>query len=164
MDRHLKHLALIALLIAIPHGHALSENIDKVVAYIDNTAITKRELDERHAQNLAVLPDSPRSQTLEAMINTTLMLIEARKMRLSAANDTELLNKYLDLKVRSMVLITDNEITEYFRNNRERFDKKSLREVKEVIHLYLKEARYNQLLKDHINELRQTAAIKILEQ
>lgn len=164
MGKHLRHLALITLFIVIFHESAISTNIDKVVAYINNTAITKRELDEQHSKNLLIFPEISRRQTLEAMINTKLMLIDARKMRLSAADDTKLLQKYLDLKVRSLVLVTDNDVTEYFRENREKFGNSSLQDVKETIRVYLEEALYNKLIKDHINSLMQRSVIKIIEQ
>jgi hypothetical protein len=154
-------VSLAAAAFILPVG-AMGETIDRVVAYIDHIAITRRELDAQHAKELSLHPSRTRRQTLEAMINTTLMLRDARRLRLGANDDAELLEKYLDLKVRALVLVTDKDIGIYYNENRERMGNRSLRAVKPEIRAYLEELKYNRTLKEHIARLRVSVLIEIL--
>ncbi|MFC1549388.1 hypothetical protein ACFL4R_00765 [Nitrospirota bacterium] len=157
-------LITIALVTALGlySGDAIGATIDRVIAYIDNTAITMRELDAEHNKNLPYFPSRTRKQTLEAMINTSLMLQDARRLHLLAKDDDELLQKYLDLKIRALVLVSEKDISAYFSENRARFGKRSLRELKPELRTYLEELRFNIALKEHISALRETAVIKII--
>jgi len=163
----MKHLAIgmlsIGMVIFILPVLSLAATVDEVVAYIDDRAITRRELDIQHSMDLKVIPSRTRVQTLEAMINTRLMLQDAQRLRLSARDDTELLRKYLDLKVRAAVMVRDRDVALYFKDNRARFGNKPFQEVKAEIRKYLEELHYNTLLKAHISTLRKSVRIIILE-
>lgn len=163
MKLQIKKFIIFAVFIFLFPAHALPENIDRVVAFIDDTAITKRELDNQHSRDRRISPSITREQTLEAMINTALMLREASKLRLSARDDAQLLNKYLDLKIRAVILVSDKDVAVYFNNNRARLGNKSFRDIKGDIRILLEELKYNQILSEHINTLRTKARIKILD-
>lgn len=155
--------ALLVILLSLYCNEAMARDVDRIIAYVNETAITERELEAQHKKDIALYPSRAPEQTLEAMINTSLMLQDARKLRLVAENDAELLKKYLELKIRTAVLVSEKEITAFFRENRERFGNRSLRELRSEIRTYLEESRYNIVLKEHIAALREAALIKILE-
>jgi hypothetical protein len=143
---------------------ATGATIDRVVAYIDDTAITERELNAQHKKDISLYPSRTRRQTLEAMINTSLMIRDARKLRLWAKNDSELLQKYLDLKVRAVILVSERDIATFYKENRDRYAGRDLKDLKPEIRKYLEEFNYNTVLKELIAGLREAALIRILEE
>jgi len=160
-----KRLALLALLILSLLSVALQssgEVLDEVAAFIDNQAITLSELDDNYSQARKINPGITREQVLETMINRKLLLDEARKMDLKAPDEDALLKEYTKLKVRSFILVTDNEIKSFFEDNKEQFGGKSLLEVKDQIREFLTEKEVNERLRQHIQELREKAYIKKL--
>lgn len=139
------------------------ETIDRVIAYINDNAITMRELNATHSEELKKHPGQTREQTLESMINSQLIIIEAKKLRISAETDPELIQKYLSLKVRSLVYVKDSEIMDYYQKHMEDFQGLRYRNTKERIRQYLGELKFNSLIKEQLEKLRQAAVIRILE-
>jgi hypothetical protein len=138
---------------------------DRVVAYVDNMAITLSELEERYAETTIVNPNITKEEVLNTMINRTLMLREAKKMRLEALSEHSLLNEYIDLKIKAFIRIKDETIREFYDSHIEGFQGKEFEAVREEIENYLTETELNQRLKAHINELREKACVQMqLEQ
>jgi len=138
---------------------------DRVVAYVDNMAITLSDLEERYAETTKVNPDITKEEVLKTMINRTLMLREAKKMRLEALSEYLLLNEYIDLKVKAFIRIKDEAIREFYNSHIEGFQGKEFEDVREEIENYLTETELNQRLKIHISELREKACVQMqLEQ
>ena len=134
---------------------------DRVVAYVDNMAITLSDLEERYAETTEVNPDITKEEVLETMINRTLMLREAKKMRLEALSEHLLLNEYIDLKVKAFIRIKDETIKEFYNSHIEGFQGKEFEDVREEIENYLTETELNQRLKAHISELREKACVQM---
>ena len=134
---------------------------DRVVAYVDNMAITLSDLEERYAETTTVNPDMTKEEVLTTMINRTLMLREAKKMRLEALSEHSLLNEYIDLKIKAFIRIKDETIKEFYNSHIESFQGKEFEDVREEIENYLTETELNQRLKAHINELREKACVQM---
>lgn len=153
------------LLMALPtplYAGSLDSTIDMVVAFVDDSAITMRELNEAHSAGLETSPALTRKETLERMINTKLLLNDARKLRLTASDDKELMGKYLEVKVRALIHISEKDILGFFRTNRAKFGNRPYGEVKEEIRIYLEELKYNKVLKERLDSLRKESRIVIL--
>jgi parvulin-like peptidyl-prolyl isomerase len=135
--------------------------IDRVAAFVDDHAVTLSELDEMYARTRKVSPDITRKEVLETMINRVLILREAKRLRLEAANDDELFNEYVELKVRPYIRITDEQLNEYYRENIARFHGAPFESVRDKIEEYLTEREVNSTLKRQIDELRKKVYIKI---
>jgi len=144
-------------------SHCMGETIDRVVAFVDDIAITHRELERQYAKDISRFPSRNRNETLEAMINTALMLKDARRLHLWADNDTDLLQKYLDLKIRAIVYVSDRDVAEYYKENRGAFGGRVLEEAKPEIRHFLEELHFNRALKEHIAGLRVSAIIVVLD-
>jgi hypothetical protein len=155
-------MLLMAFLFLLPL-HSIGETIDRVVAFMDDKAITERELERQYAKDVALFPGKTRRETLEAMINTSLMLEDARRLHLWAKDDAELLRKYLDLKIRASVFISDRNISDYYTDNKSSFGGRGMGEMKSDIRTYLEELEFNKALKEHIASLRASAIIVILD-
>ncbi len=134
---------------------------DCVVAFVDNTAITLSELEEEYAKSQKATPDISKEEVLNAMVNRVLLLKEAKKMRLEAPSEDELLKEYIDLKIRVFIKIREKEISDFYQKHIDSFQGKEFEAVREEIENYLVEAELNRLLKKHIEELRKKAYVKI---
>jgi hypothetical protein len=154
--------AVFVLLMLLCHCFPVAAAIsDRVVAFVDNIAITASELEMKYAETVKVNPDIKKEEVLNTMINRTLMLREAKKMRLEAPSEDELLKEYIDLKIRAFIRIKDEEITDFYNKHAADFKGKELDAVRDEIENYLTEKELNQRLKTHIQELREKACVQV---
>lgn len=134
---------------------------DRVVAYVDNIAITLSDLDARYAETTTVSTSVTKEEVLNTMINRTLMLREAKKMRLEALSEDQVLKEYIDLKIRAFIRIKDEEVKEFYDKHTVDFQGKGFEAVRDEIENYLIENELNQRLKTHIGELKGKACVQI---
>ncbi|MGB9715307.1 MAG: hypothetical protein ACPL1G_02670 [Thermodesulfovibrionales bacterium] len=132
---------------------------DRVVAFVDNIAITSSELDEVYSESIKLNPEITKEDVLNSMINRILLLREAKKLHLNAPSDDEVLKEYISLKMRPH--IKEEDISDFYHKHIDDFRGKGFEAVREEIEHYLAEKELNQLLKKHIEELRKKAYIKI---
>lgn len=138
-----------------------AELIDRVVAFVDDKAITMSELEENYRDTVKLKPDIKREEVLNTMINRMLLLREARKLRIEAATKDEILQEYIELKLKTFIKITEEDIREFYEKNRREFGRAEFDDVRDKIEDYLVEKEVNERLKRHIEELRSKAYIKI---
>jgi hypothetical protein len=134
---------------------------DRVVAFVDNTAITLSDLEAKYAETLKVTPNITTMEVLTTMVNRTLLLREAKRFRLEAPSEEELIKEYIDLKIRAFIRIRDQAITDFYQQHLIDFQGKELDEVRDQIETYLIENELNQRLKSHIDELRGKSCVKV---
>jgi len=134
---------------------------DRVVAYVDNTAITLTELEQKYAETVVYAPSAMREDVLNTMVNRILLIREARKIRLKPEREDALLDEYVDLKIRAFIRIRDDEIKNFFDAHASDFQGRALEEVKEDIEEILIEQELNKRLKEHLDELRKKACVKM---
>jgi hypothetical protein len=127
---------------------------DRVVAFVDNTAITLSDLEAKYAETVKGTPNITTMEVLTTMVNRTLLLREAKRFRLEAPSEDELLKEYIDLKIRAFIRIRDQEIMDFYQQHLVDFQGKELDEVRDQIETYLIENELNQRLKSHIDKLR----------
>jgi len=138
-----------------------AELIDRVVAYVDDKAITCSEFMERYSKMKEVVPALTKEEAINSMVNTLLLLDQARKMKLEAASDDDLVREYVDIKIKSRIFIKEEVLMEYYNKNKEEFRGKDYIAVREEIENYLTELATNKKLKEHIEELRHQSNIEI---
>lgn len=134
---------------------------DRVVAFVDNTAIMLSELEERYAKTAEVSPGITKDEVLNTMVNRLLLLREAKKMKLEAPSEDELLKEYIDLKIRAFIRIKEEELIDFYKEHVSDFHGSEFEDTREEIEEYLIEKELNERLKIHITELRGKAYIKI---
>lgn len=134
---------------------------DRVVASVDNIAITLSEFEEAYSTSLKAPPGVTKEEALNAVINRVLLLREAKKSRLEAPSDDELLKEYIDVKIRPFIKIKEETVQEFYQKHRADFQDKAFEDVREQVENYLTESELNRLLKVHIEELREKAYIRI---
>jgi hypothetical protein len=134
---------------------------DRIVAYVDDIAITRSELEEKFSESLLFTPAISMKEVLETMVNRALMLREARKIRLEAQTEEELLKEYIDLRVKALIRIREEEVLAFYRENEAEFRGRELDDVREGIENFLLEAELNRRLKEHIAELREETCVQM---
>jgi hypothetical protein len=153
---------VLSFLLLAPCSSLSAETIrDRVVASIDNTAITLSDLEDKYAETVKVLPDITREEVLNTMVNRMLLVREGQKIRIEATSEDELMKEYIDLKIRAFIRIKDEESSEYYNSHREAFGEKEFDDVREEIEDYLTERELNDRLKLHLAELKKKTCIRI---
>ncbi|HWR89205.1 MAG TPA: hypothetical protein VN260_03010 [Dissulfurispiraceae bacterium] len=148
-------------LILFAAGTAHAEVIDRIVAAIDDRAVTLSEFQATYQRMKEKIPSITEEEALQSYINRLLLLKEARKMRLEGASDDERINEYLDVRIKSLILIKEKEISDFYEKNKERFGDRDYLSVRDEIEEYLTEAEVNRAIKNHVEELRARSEIRI---
>ena len=138
-----------------------AEIFDRVVAFVNDQAITLSELQEQYGNAKKLAPDMTEEEVLNTMINRLLLLSEAKKYSIEAPTKEEMLNEYIDLKVRAFITISEKDIEVFYAANEDKFIGKDFEDVREEIEKYLTEKELNTKLKEALKELRKKAYIKI---
>jgi len=155
------YLICTACVVLSPASPLVGALIDRVVAYVDNTAITRSELDRKYAETALVTPAVTREEVLNTMINRILLIKQARKIRLRSEDEDTLLKEYVDLRIRAFIRISDEEIRNFYYRHIADFSGKELEDLREDIENYLMEQELNNRLREHIAELRSKACVTI---
>ncbi len=134
---------------------------DRVVAFVDDRAITLSEFREQYRNTLRVSPDVTEEEVLNTMVNRVLLLREANKYRIEAPTKDEMIRDYIDLKVRAFIKVGEDEIEAFYKKNMSQFAGREYEQVRGEIEQFLTEKALNEKLKETLKELRKTAYIRI---
>jgi len=138
-----------------------AEVIDRVAAFVDDEAITLSELERDYKAAAKILPDIKKKEVLKTKINRMLLLREAKKLRIEGPNPDAIIKEYIELKLRTFIKITEDDLMEFYEQNKKEFGKTDFDSARDKIEEYLIEKEVNARLKKHIEELRTKAYIKI---
>lgn len=156
-----RYLLLVACHLSLVTVICHAELIDRVAAFVDDRAITWSELEENYRNTLKLKSDIKRDEVLSTMINRILLLREAKKLRIEAATKDEIINEYIELKLRTFIKITEEDLKNFYENNKKEFGKVEFDDIRDKIENYLIEEEVNLRLKRHIEDLKSRAYIKI---
>lgn len=134
---------------------------DRVIAFVDNDAITMSELEEQYNITRKISPDITMGEVLDTMINKILILREAHKYRIEAPSVEQVMQEYIDLKIRAFIRVGESDIAKFYQENRANFSGKEFEDVRDEIDTYLTEKELNDRLKELLKELRKGAYIRI---
>jgi hypothetical protein len=132
-----------------------------VIAFVDNQAITLSDLEEQYSTTIKLSPDITKTEVLNTMINRILLLREAKRYRIEAATQDDVMREYIDLKIRAFIRVGEGDIEGFYQENVSRFSGRSYEDAREEIERYLTEKELNEKLKAMVKELRGKAYIKI---
>ncbi len=141
--------------------------LEASVATVEDEVITLSEFNERYEAMKRSFPDISKKEVLQTLINRLLLLREARLSRiaesrgLSPAEEDRIIEEYIEIKIRSSIRISEEEIQDYYKLHRPMFEGRSFQEVAEAIERILIEKKTNDLLKEHLQALRKKAYIFI---
>lgn len=154
-------LVLVMLFNLVFTSLAFPEVIDRVIAYVDSYAITLKEFESVAIKMKEKIPQIKNEEILNTMINRVLLLKKAKELFIEG-KDEELINNYIDIKIKSTIIIPENEIREYYDQNKAQFKNIPYTSVRNEIEKYLFEKELNKKLKEHIEELKENSDIKII--
>lgn len=151
------------IIISLIHSISYADTIviDRLVAYVDDYAITLSELDMQFEKMSKVSPSITKKEVIESIINKILLLKEAKKLRLDFSTEEDLINHYLEMAIRSRLTIKEEEVFDFYKKNVQSAKNEDYFDLKDQIEKYLLEQQFNTLLKKHIDELRQKANIRV---
>jgi ribosomal protein S13 len=159
--RQLTFVALAIWMLFAQNSAFGAEIRDRVVAFVDAQAITLSELEMKFTESRKVKADIIKEEVLNTMINRVLLLREAKKIRLEAPSEEELLKEYIDMKIRALIRVKEEEIHDFYGKHIDNFEGKELEDVRDNIENYLIEYDLNERLKSHINELKEKTCVRI---
>lgn len=136
-------------------------SVDSVAAFVDDQALTVSELQQQYERTRSVTPDISINEVLQTMINRILLIREAKKYRIEAPTQEEILSEYIDLKIRAFIRISDAQIEEFYWANESRFSGRQIEDVGDEIEQYLSEKEVNVRLREMIDQLRRDSYIRI---
>lgn len=142
-------------------SRSCSEVVDRVVAYVDNTAVTLSEFHENYKLMKEKLGNVTETEVINSIINQILLLKEAREMRLEAPTTEELLKDYVEIRIKASILIKEEDIEKFYAEHAEEFKGKEYASARDEIEKYLYEMETNKRLKKNIEAVRSRAEIKI---
>lgn len=157
-------LLLLISCFLLPAYICSADLIDRVVAFVDERAITLSEFNEAYEKTRKIRPDSSKEDVLDAMINRVLLLAEAKKLKIEARTEDELISEYMDMKVKAFIRVREEELEDFYKKNMQEFKGSGFDAVRDKIEEYLVERETNRLLKRHISELRAKSHIKVMLQ
>lgn len=137
------------------------ELIDRVVAFVDNNAITLSALRDTYEKTRKAEPDISMEKVLQTMVNRLLLLNDAKRLRFEAKTDDEMINLYIEMKVKAFVQVKEAAMEEYYREHEQELKGAPYESVRDKIEEVLTEKEINRLLTQHIDELRKKAYVKI---
>jgi hypothetical protein len=158
---HLSGFLLLTFYFLLCAGFSYAEIFDRVVACVNDQAITLSEFQEQFDIAKKLTPDITEEDVLGTMINRLLLLREAKKYSIEAPSREEMLNEYIDLKVRAFIRVSEKDIEEFYGANKDKFNGKDYDDVREEIEKYLTEKELNARLKETLKELRKNAYVKM---
>ncbi|MGE5894863.1 MAG: hypothetical protein ACM34I_12470 [bacterium] len=135
--------------------------IDRVVAFVDDLAITQSDLMGKYGELRKINEEITYQGTLETMINRILLLNEAKRYRMESETDDGLIEQYIDLKIRAAIRIAEKDIRKYFEDNQEHFRNKAYDDVRDDILKFLTEKEVNERLRRQIEQLRENSRVII---
>jgi hypothetical protein len=144
-----------------PFTSVRAEIFDRVVACVNDQAITLSEFREQFDIAKKLTPGITEDEVLGAMINRLLLLREAKKYSIEAPSKEEMLSEYIDLKVRAFIRVSEKDIEGFYGANKDKFGGKDFDDVREEIEKYLTEKELNERLKETLRELRKNAYVKV---
>jgi len=134
---------------------------DRVIAFVDNQAITMSDLEEHYSSTVKLSPAITKGEVLNTMINRILLLREAKQYRIEAATQDDVMREYIDLKIRAFIRVGEADVERFYQENISQFTGRDYEGVREEIEQYLTEKALNEKLKTMLQELREKAYIRI---
>lgn len=134
---------------------------DRVIAFVDDEAITRSELEDQLSKMKEMNSEITEMEVLNTMINRIVIMREAKKYRIEGASPDDIINEFIDLKVRAFIRVPEAEIEEYYNENIGSLSGKEYDRIRDEIEVYLMEKHLNNRLKETIDALKKSSYIKI---
>lgn len=159
MVKYILVLVTLFNIIFISIGHC--EIINRVVAYVDNQVITLKDFLKFKDEITKKVQQISNKEIVELLINRKLLVKKGKELFFEGQEE-DIINNYIEIKVKSKIIITENQIKDYYEENKKFLGTESYLTLREQIEKYLFEKELNIKLKALIQELKDESDIKII--
>lgn len=159
MVKYILVLVMLFNIIFISIGNC--EIINRVIAYVDDQVITLKDFMEFKDKITEKFPEITNKEIIELLINRKLLAKKGKELFFEGQEE-DIINNYIELKVKSKIIITENQIKDYYENNKKFLGTESYLSLREQIEKYLFEKELNIKLKNFIQDLKAESDIKII--
>jgi hypothetical protein len=144
---------------------AYAEVLERIVAIVNDDIILFSELQSATESDSQV----SRDKVLNDMIDNMLLLNEAEKYRISTPDKTNkietddrvVVGEYIDRRIKALIHIPYEDIENYYQKNIDLYRDKAIIDVRDAIEEQLVEVELKIKLREHLEELRKKAYIRI---
>jgi hypothetical protein len=154
-------ITMTALLVLAVLCNGEAALLDRVAAYVGNEAVTLGELEDKYEAAKKISPDIQRVEVLNTMINRLLLKREAARRKITGPSDDAIIEQFIDLTIRSYIIIKYDEIEKFFVENPGKFPLTDIEDIRSEVEKYLTEREVNRRLATLIEELRKQSYVKI---
>jgi len=158
---------LATCLFSLTAGYA--EVLERIVAIVNDDLILLSEF--RETLQSAREADSTVSgeSVLNEMIDNMLLLNEANKYSINVSDKTNknerdnhiVIGEYIDRRIKALIHVPYEDIEQYYQMNIDHYRDKEIMDVRDAIEEQLLEAELKTKLREHLDELRKKAYIRI---
>lgn len=171
MKNHYKKILFICLIVIsclFPVRNASSELVERIVAVVNHDVILLSEFKAavRRAEENGKKADPV--GIVNGIINERLLLKQAEKFNLARVSGEEgalepdrIIENYINKRIRALIHISYREVEAYYYNNIRKYGGRAFDDVKSEIEEYLLGKMLETRLRQHIDELRENARIRI---
>ncbi len=152
------------LLFSRPSAYA--EILERVVAIVDDEAILLSEFEDALDKVNKSEEEYTREEVMNQIISRMLLVRESGKYgfkgRKSSIKDEKgIVNEYIEKRIKAFIHVSYTEIESFYEENKSRFPGKEFREARSEIEEYLVSKELIKRLREHIDELKQKAYVRI---
>ncbi len=152
---------LFTISLAVTPVKAYARMIDRVVAFVDDEAITYVDLmdfiNRMNSKGIKV----KEKEAISTLVNRKLLIKDALRLKLEAENDDELIDKYINIKIRPFVLVREEEVRGYYNKHKEKLSGVSYQRIRRKIMKLIFEKKLNRAITARLKELRKRHVVKI---
>ncbi len=142
-----------------------------VVAEVNGQRITVKDFHDelaRTPEDMRTVYEQDPGEVLDHLISVTLLLQEAKRKGLVDSADLRGLDKpgiqegmrrLMEMEIKGVEVVTDKEVTAFYRQYRDQMGGKPLSQVRDAIRMMILEQKQQQRIGDLVGRLRATAAI-----
>lgn len=148
---------------------AYAELLERIVAVVNEEVILLSELNNEVQLRKAQAAGVSYEEVLDEMINRSLLLGQAKKMRIEGDAESDkslmiddiIINGYIERRVKAFIHIPLKDMEDYYNKNAVAYGKRKFYEVKNEIETKLLETRLKEKLQEHIRDLRKDSYIRV---
>lgn len=159
MGKYILVLVMLFNIIFTSEGNC--EIINRVVAYVDDQVITLKDFLKFKNEITNKVSEISNKQIVELLINRKLLVKKGKELFFEGQEE-DIINNYIELKIKSKIIITENQIKDYYENNKKFLGTDSYLVLREQIEKYLFEKELNLKLKEFLEELKTESDIKVI--
>ncbi len=159
-------LTMISCLLLFCSVHA--EVVERIVAVVNDDVILLSEFKEALRRAEETGKKVKESEIIDGMINNLLLLEQGKKFSIDrhdkafeSMDQGKIINNYIEKRIKALIYVPFRDIETYYYNNIERYDDREFYDVKSEIEEYLLNRALKIKIREHINELKEKARIRI---